>query len=191
MPEAHIMEALIRLNSEESAMSRRTPLRTPDTPPGGATRYRDRIFDSKRHDPYAPAGKYTEPTRCSECGAVYHRGRWQWAHAQEGAATKICPACHRIADNLPAGVVILEGAFVSNHRSELLGIVRNEADHERGEHPMHRIMRVDEYADRVEIATTDIHLPQRIGEAIRRAHHGDLRVEYAEDEYNVRVCWRG
>jgi hypothetical protein len=40
------------------------------------------------------------------------------------------------------------------------------------------------------ITTTDIHLPQRIGEAVRRACHGDLQVRYGSDEYSVRVHWR-
>ena len=154
------------------------------------TRYGDRIFDAKRHDPYQAAGKYTEPTRCATCGAVFHRGRWQWAGAPQDSHMALCPACQRIRDKLPAGELTLEGAFVHAHRAELVRLVRNEAEHEGKEHPVHRIMQLDEGADRVLVSTTDIHLPQRIGEALKRAYDGELQVHYGHDEYSVRVHWR-
>lgn len=171
-------------------MTRRAPLPSPLTPSSGqAARYRDRIFDDKRHDPYQPANKYVEPTRCTQCGAVYERGRWRWGSAPDGAHLVMCPACHRVRDKLPAGLLTIEGRYVAEHRSELVRIARNEAEHEAKEHPMHRIMRIDEREGRVEISTTDIHLPQRMGEALERAHHGELDVKYASDEYSVRVNW--
>jgi hypothetical protein len=102
----------------------------------------------------------------------------------------LCPACQRIRDKLPAGEVTLEGTFVNAHRTELVQLVHNQAKHEREEHPMNRIMDLDEGADRVHVSTTDIHLPQRIGEALKRAYDGELEVHYGHDEYTVRVHWR-
>jgi hypothetical protein len=83
----------------------------------------------------------------------------------------------------------LDGPFAAAHAAELIRIARNAAERERADHPMHRIMHIEERDGRIEIATTDIHLPQRIGEAVRRAHDGDLRVRYARDEYSVRAHW--
>ena len=171
-------------------MTRRTSPPAPETPSGSATRYRDRIFDAKRHDPYQAAGKYAEPTRCGTCGAVFHRGRWQWGSAPPGSHIALCPACQRIRDKLPAGEVTLEGTFIDAHRVELVQLIRNQAEHEREEHPMHRIVHLDEDADRVRVSTTDIHLPQRIGEALKRAYDGELEMHYGHDEYTVRVRWR-
>ena len=170
-------------------MTRRTPTPTPLTPPGSVTRYGARIFDAKRHDPYEPAGKYAEPTRCPQCGAVYERGRWRWGAAPAVAHAADCPACRRARDPLPAGLLTLEGLYAVAHAAELVRIARNEAEHESAEHPMHRIMHVDERDGRIEISTTDIHLPQRIAEAVKRAYHGELRIQYAHDEYAVRVHW--
>ena len=164
--------------------------RAPTTTAGPAARYRARIFDDKRHDPYQPAGKYTEPTRCRDCGAIYRKGRWQWGEAPEGARVDACPACRRTQDRLAAGTLVLEGAFLAAHRAELLKLIHNEAEHERREHPLHRIMHIDEPGDRVEVSTTDIHLPQRIGEALKRAYDGELGVQYGHDEYTVRVHWQ-
>ncbi|HEX8011298.1 MAG TPA: BCAM0308 family protein [Casimicrobiaceae bacterium] len=171
-------------------MTRRTPLRTPDTPPGGVTRYRDRIFDDKRVDPYQARGKYQEPTVCSDCGAVFRSGRWTWGDAPAAAPRDRCPACRRIRDKLPAGSVTLEGDFYVAHRDELLRLVRNEAEHERGEHPVNRIMDIDDGPQRAVVTTTDIHTPRRIGAALERAYHGQLDTRYAEDDYSVRVSWR-
>jgi hypothetical protein len=44
-------------------------------------------------------------------------------------------------------------------------------------------------AETVHITTTDIHLPRRIGTALKRAYDGDLDVRFGEDEYAVRVRW--
>jgi hypothetical protein len=41
------------------------------------------------------------------------------------------------------------------------------------------------------ISTTDIHLPRRIGEVVHRAFGGDLEIKYDEENYFVRVNWRG
>ena len=72
---------------------------------------------------------------------------------------------------------------------EILHLVRNEADHERREHPLNRIMGIEDGSTGCVVATTDIHLPQRIGRALERAYDGELDVRYGEDEYVVRVRW--
>lgn len=106
------------------------------------------------------------------------------------AGSALCPACKRIRDKLPAGRVRLEGPLVATQADELLRIAYNEAEHEKAEHPLHRIMEVAGGADRLELATTDIHLPQRIGRALKRAHGGKLMVKYARDAYGVLVRWQ-
>jgi hypothetical protein len=39
------------------------------------------------------------------------------------------------------------------------------------------------------INTTDIHLPRRIGEAVKCAFHGEIAAHFEEDGYFVRVNW--
>ena len=148
------------------------------------------MFDAERHDPYQSVGKYREPTQCEDCGAVFHRGRWQWGSAPADAHAAVCPACRRVRDKLPAGRILLEGPFAAVHRNDLMNLVRNEAAQEGREHPLHRLMQVDEKPDRVDLATTDIHLPRRIGDALRRAYDGELDIKYGDQEYTVRVHWR-
>jgi hypothetical protein len=175
--------------TEGTGMTRRPTVPTPERPAGVVRTYRDRILDDTRHDPYAASAKPIEPTRCGECGVVYHRGRWQWILAPERAHVTRCPACRRTRDDIPAGIITLDGERLPALRAELLGLIENEAKRERGEHPMNRIMRVEDRGERIEVMTTDIHLPQRIGSAIKRAHRGELEIRYGENEYSVRVYW--
>jgi len=152
-------------------------------------RYRDRIFDDRRHDPYQARHRYAEPSVCEGCGVVMHHGHWAWGTAPAGAATVRCPACLRIADGLAAGTLVLDGVFFSEHRADILGLVENVAKREREEHPLHRTMRIEDRGHQTVIETTDIHLPQRIGEALKSAYHGTLELHYAKDEYQVRAHW--
>jgi hypothetical protein len=161
----------------------------PASKSGQLAHYGARVLDSERHDPYQPKGKYRD-MRCSACGALYRSGRWQWSSTDETAAPGTCPACRRIADRMPAGRLSLEGPYVAQHHAELVQIAQHEADAERAEHPMHRIMALDPRAGGIEITTTDIHLPRRIGEALRRAHDGDLTFAFSDNAYEIRVHWR-
>jgi len=174
---------------QEMPVSRRTPAPSPATPPSGVNRHGARVLDEPRHDPYALRRKYTEPTHCASCAAIYQQGRWRWGAPTAGSHAAMCPACARIRDALPAGVLTLEGDYVAAHRAELVRIARHQAELEGAEHALHRIMSVTEHGARVEIATTDLHLPHRIGEAIVRAHDGKLTVHYGEDEFSVRARW--
>ena len=47
----------------------------------------------------------------------------------------------------------------------------------------------DERGDAIDITTTDIHLPRRIGEAVKRAHDGALTIDFGKDAYEIRVRW--
>jgi len=163
---------------------------SPLTGPGGAARHGARVYDELKHDPYQNRHKYVEPTVCTDCGVVFHRGRWQWGTAPADAHRAVCPACHRVRDKLPAGTVTLEGGFVADHRAEILGIVRNQEKRAKDEHPLQRIIAIEEGADRIVITTTDVHLPRRIGEALKDAHQGELDVRFGDNEYSVQVDWK-
>ena len=160
---------------------------TPTGKAGQQRRYGARVLDDVRHDPYEPAGKFSA-MRCGTCDAVYNAGRWQRSGAQ-ALPTGTCPACRRIADRMPAGRVKLDGPYAAQHRTELLRIAQHEAEAEGSEYPMHRIMNIEPLANAIEITTTDVHLPRRIGEALKRAHDGKLTIAFSDDAYEIRVLW--
>jgi NMD protein affecting ribosome stability and mRNA decay len=140
-------------------------------------------------DPYHRQQKLHEGTVCPQCGTVYHQGRWQWATRIERAVEELCPACRRIKDEFPAGVVTLRGDFVRVHKDEMISLARHQGAAEKNEHPLNRIIGIEENAESIVITTTDIHLPRRIGEAIQRAFHGQIDIIFDKDGYFVRVNW--
>ncbi len=140
-------------------------------------------------DPYRWDHKAREPGVCPQCGAVYQGGRWSWADRSLAAEELTCQACHRINDKYPAGVVTLTGPRLAKLKDQILHLARHQEEAERKEHPLNRIMNVEETVGDLVINTTDIHLPRRIGEAVKRAYKGELKVHFDERGYFVRMDW--
>ncbi len=150
---------------------------------------RDRLLKEKRHDTYKEDKKWPEPTACTTCNSVYLEGRWTWYEPPVNAHRIICPACQRIVDDYPAGTLELSGFFFEKHREEMLNLIHNEEKQEKGEHPLERIMNINEKSGHTVITTTGIHIARRIGEAISRAYQGELSFIYGDGEKTIRVSW--
>lgn len=152
---------------------------------------RDRLVKEKRHDTYKNREKWPEPTVCTDCGAVFSNGRWQWLPQPEAANRERCPACRRTNDKYPAGVVQLSGEFFRTHRKEILNLVSNVERQEKQEHPMERIMDIERNGiDSATITTTGIHLARRLGDKLFQAYEGDLDYHYEEGESSINVSWK-
>jgi hypothetical protein len=85
--------------------------------------------------------------------------------------------------------VTLRGDFDREHREEMIHLARHQEAAEKEEHPLNRIISIEDDAHGVVINTTDIHLPRRIGEAVKRAFHGEIEDHFEKDGYFVRVTW--
>jgi NMD protein affecting ribosome stability and mRNA decay len=157
--------------------------------PAGLGARRDRSVQEYQHDTYKLRGKLKEPTVCPECGALFHKGRWTWGIAPDKAEEASCPACHRMRDKYPKGLVTIQGAFKDDQHQQVLGVVKNTETIEKKEHPLSRIMSIESKREGLVISTTDTHLPRRIGEALKHAYHGELELHYDKDEDFVRVTW--
>ncbi|MGA7802565.1 MAG: BCAM0308 family protein [Gammaproteobacteria bacterium] len=151
---------------------------------------RDRLLRELEHDPYKSKEKLPEPTQCPECRAFFHRGRWQWGEAPADAHQRLCPACQRTRDHVPAGLVTLSGAFFQEHREEIMQLVRNVEEKEKAEHPLDRIMEIEDRDDGVAMAFTDAHLARGVGEAVRHAYQGELELQYGQEDVLLRATWR-
>lgn len=157
--------------------------------PAGLGARRDRSLQEYQHDTYKLRGKLKEPTLCPECGALFHKGRWTWGTAPSMAEKASCPACHRMRDKYPKGLVTIKGGFQDEQHEQVIGVVKNAEAIEKKEHPLSRIMSIETRREGLVISTTDTHLPRRIGEALKHAYHGELKLHYDKDEDFVRVTW--
>lgn len=162
-------------------MARRDASRPPER--------RDRLVREREHDRYRARRKPPEPTVCPECGAVFRGGRWCWANGPFDAPRSHCPACRRIRDGYPGGIVMIGGAYTEEHREELVGLARNVEARQKAEHPLERIMEVRPEGGGLRVTTTDPHLARAIGNALHAAHQGSLDYQYAEEDKLLRVQW--
>jgi len=147
------------------------------------------MYEERVSDPYRAREKWPEPTNCPECGAIFHDGRWQWGEAAQEAEQHLCPACQRIRDQVPAGELTLSGAFFTDHRQEILNLIHNAETEARAEHPLERLMDIEEWEDRTVITFTDAHLVHGVGEALHHAYQGELDSQYTNEDDLLRVSW--
>ncbi|ABA58245.1 BCAM0308 family protein [Nitrosococcus oceani] len=157
--------------------------------PGPGGNRGDRLIKESIHDPYKTRKKLPEPTFCPVCRAVFERGRWSWAELPADANQKLCPACQRMRDRVPAGFLTLSGEFFQEHREEIINLIRNKEESEKAQHPLKRIMDIEEKGKEMVVTFTEIHLPRGIGEALSRAYEGNLDYQYTDGNSILRVRW--
>lgn len=150
-------------------------------------------------DPYIPRKSASSVGICPKCRAICRNKRWVLdekefaALTRKGAGTGFvwmrCPACRKIEDGFPAGVVTLSGGYLRDHREDILNLIRNEEKRAMGINPLERIMRMEDKGEGLEIATTDEKLAQRIGREVRKACQGTVEYKWSEDSKLLRVSW--
>lgn len=151
----------------------------------------DRLIQERIHDPYKSHLKHPEPTVCSECKAVYADGHWQWLPEVKTSANEmLCPACRRIREKVPAGILTMSGNYFIEHKDELMQLLHNKVETQNKQHPLKRVMDIKVLKDGSTVVEfTDNHLPRDVGEALLHACKGNLDIHYAEDEDFTRVNW--
>lgn len=145
---------------------------------------RDKMYQERFRGRFARGLKASE-CLCSGCGAHYQSGRWSWTPASPAARSTHCPACQREAANLAAGTLEIPGDFFVSHREELTHLVENTAKLETQDHPLERLMAIEEQGDLASIRTTGVHLITRIAHALSRQFGGRL-IAHVDERHPVR-----
>src|SRR6185369_10275932 len=124
------------------------------------------------------------------CGAVFHNKRWQVGNGGPREGRKVvCPACRRIADHTPAGILSLQGSFLASHQTEIGNIIRNTERASFQKNPLGRIMETHKEVQGMTITTTDGKLAQKIGREVYKSYGGELNFLWSQSENLVRVAW--
>lgn len=146
---------------------------------------------------YADAKRISEPAICTECEAVYTKGRWTLEkdfltadpfNKIEPQET-ICPACKQVKDGIPAGFVYIKGNFFNEHKEEINNLLKNEAEKISFTNPLARIMEFKDGKNRVTVTTTTEHLAQHLGRSLKKAYDGDVRYDFSHENKLARVYW--
>jgi NMD protein affecting ribosome stability and mRNA decay len=148
-------------------------------------------------DPYRPRGASKKVSVCIGCRAVYMNKRWYADEAlfnsslgNPDTVKTACPACLKMRDNFPGGIVTLMGSYVLPHKQDVLNLVKNEEERARGFNPLERVMSIKENGHgSIIISTTNEKLAQRLGRAIKKAFHGEVAYHWSHDNKLVRVNW--
>lgn len=153
---------------------------------------KDKLFKPEHPDPYLETHRPKGTARCPQCGVIYSAGRWAWQGEASVSAVEevVCPACRRIADRAPAGMVRLSGAFLQEHRDEITHLLRNTETREKPDHALERLIEIVEDGDELVVTTTGMHLANRIGHALEAAYDGDSDYRYSDSELFLSVEWR-
>ena len=149
----------------------------------------------RSRDTYGPKGGVRGCGYCESCGAVFCNKRW--SHDEQALGTlkrtnghsMTCPACQRVSDKNPAGIITLSGDHLKYHADEILNLVKHVASVVNAKNPLGRLMEVSEGKEAINIATTDDKLAQKLGKEIHKAHGGDLHFHWSDDQRLVRVNW--
>ena len=87
---------------------------------------------SRRNREEAP-GKLPEIAGCRHDRASYRNDRWTRETAPAGSYEHACPACERIADDHPTGLLPVGGDFAASQRNVLLRLLQNPEERELAE----------------------------------------------------------
>jgi hypothetical protein len=141
-------------------------------------------------DPFGVSERPPEPARCPRCGLVVRAGRWIEGAAAPGATALSCPACRRIEQDFPDGIVTVSGPFVRAHDPEIRGLVQHVEENERREHPLARAFGIEAEGDGFVVKTTERRLAESIGRALERAYGGRLERAAGDRSTPLRVLWQ-
>ncbi|MBI3995571.1 MAG: hypothetical protein HY349_06315 [Nitrospirae bacterium] len=145
-------------------------------------------------DPYLPLMGPKETAVCRRCGASYRRKRWSMEkpldlRQESGVRSVVCPACQKVNDSFPGGIIRLGGAFLKPHREEIIGLIRNEEARAKTINPLERVILIKDEGSFVEVQTTSDRFAQRIGMEIHRAYKGEVTYHWSRDDKFIRVTW--
>ena len=147
-------------------------------------------------DPYIPDMKPGGVAQCRECRSVYAGQRWELESqaAQDLAKAEcvsdtLCPACQKIRDRMPGGIVNLSGEFLGRHEEEIVNLLHHENNQAMHINPLERIMDIEHSDGNLLIYTTNEKLAQKLGRAVHKAYSGTVEYKWSKGTKLARVNW--
>ncbi|MBI5664059.1 MAG: ATPase [Nitrospirae bacterium] len=147
-------------------------------------------------DPYLMSELISGTAVCKKCHAVFISKRWSLDEDlysktvdRKDITKVVCAACRKVKDQFPGGIVKLKGEFLTEHRNEILNLIKNEEQRAKGFNPLERIMSINDIKSGIEITTTNEKLAQRIGKSLQKAYQGRVFYKWSDDTKLLRAEW--
>ena len=146
-------------------------------------------YEGEHHAHHAQLNNH-KAVVCSECGAVYQQDRWTWNIRPVDSCEMLCPACLRVQNRVPAGILTVRGDCLKEHKDEILRLIRSKVKQVGEVHPLKRMMDMEDDDKEAVFAFTDAQLTREIGDALHQAYDGVLDFRYSGDSRTLRVIWQ-
>ena len=127
---------------------------------------------------------------CSDCGAVYLNNRWSWDIRPENVDETLCPACQRVQNRMPEGILTVRGECLKEHRNEIMRLIRSRIQKTGSKYPLKRIMDMEGDETEAVFTFTDAQLTREIGDTLHQTFDGVLDFLYSSDANMLRVTWQ-
>ena len=131
-----------------------------------------------------------QPLVCAHCGAVYHEDRWTWGARPKHSSETLCPACLRVRDRVPAAILTVRGDCLTEHKKEIMRLIRSKIQNVGKQYPLKRVMDMEEDDTEAVFTFTDEQMTREIGDALHKAYAGVLDFQYSNEESILRVVWQ-
>jgi hypothetical protein len=90
----------------------------------------------------------------------------------------------------PAGILSMSGRFVTEHKHEILELVRTVEEGHRSDHSEDHVIEINDETDgSVVITFTSAPLARSVAETLYRAHWGELDTTYTDQRKRVHITW--
>ena len=131
--------------------------------------------------------KFSDPSLCDRCGALYSEKVWRYGHRR--AASKVmgkarwvvCPGCAQAASGEYHGRVLIEVTDGAD-RQNIVRRITNVERRARVTQPERRIVSTKWNDKTLEILTTSQKLAHRIVHEVRKAFGGRARFSWSNDD---------
>ena len=135
---------------------------------------------------------------CRQCHAIFDKKRWHFDEAKYTELAKtdttekvLCPACQKIRDEHPDGIVTLKWRVLHDHVEDIVGMMKNAEARAMSVNPLERIMKVVVSKNEMEVQTTSDRFAQRLGKDLVKAFQGEVVYHWGHRDKLVRVEWHG
>jgi hypothetical protein len=103
---------------------------------------------------------------------------------------RFCPACLQRRSGMPHGYLHVDGDFLALHHADIEALLHREVERAEEDNPIGQVIDWgDDGSGGLLITTSTEHLAQRLGRALAKAYHGQLRFGLSHENKLAHVWW--